>query len=122
MFVDSYPRLVDNLRNFENVLKEKNPEILAHLKKWTVSVESAFMHQYMTLGGQYSSLELFVRIMDIFLVKGEAVVTNLLLKAVETCKKEIIKLKDDGLFKFLKHEIIHKLMSKNKRDINKLLV
>jgi len=121
-FTDGYPKLMANLEVFEAELERKLPNVVEHLRKWGVTLQAVFMHQFMTVMGQNSPIEFFTRVMDVFLVKGEIVIKIALIKAIELCQEEIMSVKDESLFRFLKHDLLYVACNKCDNNLNLMLV
>ena len=119
-FIDNYPRLMETLEIFDRVLKEQIPQIVEHMKTFDVSIQAVFMHQFMTVAGQDSPHEFSIRMMDLFLVKGDLMIVHVLVRTLRACQEEIFARKDESLFRYLKHDMIITAYNKCRNNLNKL--
>jgi len=120
-FKDSCPKLMENVFKFEGMLREEAPDMLEHMEMNGVTVHSAFTHIFMTLACQHTPVEFSVRIIDVFLLKGDDVLFDVLMKVMHVCKKDIMTLRDEKLFGFFKRDIMFVCFEKYKKELNKLL-
>jgi len=120
-FKDACPKLMENIFQFENLLREEQPDVLEHMESSGVTVHSAFTHLFLTLACQNSPVEFSVRIIDVFLLQGDKVLFDVLLKVITVCKKDIMGLRDEKLFQFFKKDIMFVCFEKYKKELNKLL-
>lgn len=119
-FIDEYPRLLATLDIFDKTLNERVPSIVQHMKTYDVSIQAVFMHQFMTVAGQDSPHEFSIRMMDLFLVKGDSTIVEVLIRTLQTCKEEIFAKKDETLFRYLKHDLIITAYNKHRNNINRI--
>jgi len=121
-FIDNYPRLMETLEIFDKTLKDQIPQIVQHMKTYDVSIQAVFMHQFMTVAGQDSPHEFSIRMMDLFLVKGDFMIVHVLVRTLQACQEEIFARKDESLFRYLKHDMIITAYNKYRNNLNKLFV
>jgi len=121
MFVDNCPRLMENLFKFEQLIKEEIPDVFAHMENEAIMVQGCFAGYFLTVCCQTCPVEFSKRIMDVFLLNGEPVIFDVLVKVMMTCKKEILALKGEKLFSFLKSDMMHTCFEKYKRELNRVI-
>src|SRR5690606_37358979 len=119
MFVDNCPRLMDNLFKFEQLIKDEIPDVFAHMENEAIMVHGCFAGYFLTVCSQTCPVEFSKRIMDVFLLNGEPVIFDVLMKVMITCKKDIFALKGEKLFGFLKSDMMHTCFEKYKRELNR---
>ncbi len=120
-FKDSCPKLMENIFKFESMLREEAPDMLEHMEMNGVTCHSAFTHIFLTLACQHSPVEFSVRIIDVFLLKGDEVLFDVMMKVMSVCKKDIMTLRDEKLFGFFKRDIMFVCFEKYKKELNRLL-
>ena len=121
MFIDDCPRLIENLFKLERIIQAELPDVFEHMEKESVAVHGCFAQYFLTVFTASAPLEFSKRIMDVFLVNGEPVIFDVLIRTIANCQEMALKLKCEKLFQFFKNEMMDVCFEKFKRELNLLV-
>lgn len=94
------------MSSIENQVKLRFPELFYHLEENEVEFLACFSHYFLTFFLYDTPLEIGLRIFDLFLLEGERVLAELIIKTLALKEEKILALASQDLFFFLRKMIV----------------
>jgi len=110
VYLEGTPKLLNMLQQLDRLIELRLKDIHLHLAQECVDI-SVFSHFFFTVCVYKFPLELSVRVFDMFLLEGEQVILNLILRMLEFQKDKILKLKYFDLYTYLNNELVYECHS-----------
>lgn len=82
------------LRFLDKRIKEVLPDVYNRIKLFEVSLVSCFSEVYITALLMHSPLELQIKIIDSFLLEGDIILIDIIIRIMKITKLEILDKKD----------------------------
>jgi hypothetical protein len=106
VFKTGTPKLLTMLQSLGRQLKSRLPEVHRHFVEEEVEMMVCFSQYFITIFMYDTPLHMSVRIMDLFLLEGEHVLFNLVLKMVLLKKDAILALSSQDLYAYLRSQLV----------------
>jgi hypothetical protein len=100
------PKLVTMLESLGRQIKQRLPEVHRHFLNEGVELMICFSQYFITLFMYDTPLDMSHRIMDLFLLEGEHVLFNLVLKMILLKKEKILGLAAQDLYTYLRYRLV----------------
>ena len=94
------------MSSIENQVKLRFPELFCHLEENEVEFLACFSHYLLTFFLYDTPLEIGLRIFDLFLLEGERVLAELIIKTLALKEEKILALVSQDLLYFLRKKIV----------------
>lgn len=112
----------DLLNYFTKEMERRIPEIKIKIEEFGLDLQMCFDQAFITILLYYTPLDFSKRIIDIFLLEGESVIFNILIRIMLIKKKKILEYKTpEDLFNYIRKDMIKESFIDYKEDLKLLL-
>lgn len=106
VFKRGTPKLVSMLESLGRQIKKRHPEVHRHFAVEGVEMMVCFSQYFITLFMYDTPFDMAFRIMDLFLLEGEHVLFNLLLKMIMLKKEKILSISGQDIYSYLRSRLV----------------
>lgn len=106
VFKTGTPKLLTMLESLSRQIKHKIPDVHRHFVAEGVEVMVCFAQYFITLFMYDTPLAMSVRIMGLFLLEGEHVLFNLVLKMIVLKRDKILSFTEQDLYAYLRSSLV----------------
>ena len=122
LFIDHTPKLVEYLDILETKIKKDLPEIHQLMENNGFLTYALFSHYFLTLFTYDCPFEFTKRFFDVFLIRDEIILFDVIMKFLESSKKDILNMNAVNSFRFIKYEMMGKGFERYSRELNNILI
>ena len=121
--IDNTPKLFEIFSKFNRKMQIELPDIWKHINNFGLHSEMCFSSYFLTIMSNDCPFDLSKRIMELFLVFGQEILINFLIKVLKLFKIDILKIrKIENCFTFLKVNLMNEFYKRHSRDFQRILV
>jgi len=121
VYMDGTPKLLELLRGLESRLERELPKLHSLLIN-DLCLNACFSQCYLTLLCYNSPLSFAKRVLDMFLLEGESVLTDILMKMLAKAEPEILKKRDmEVIYPFLRNDLVKFCYEQSNKTFSKFV-
>jgi len=113
MFKNGTPKLLTMINKLTKQVKLRHPDLWEHLAKHDLSFLSCFTQYLITVFLYDIPKDISVRVFDLFLLEGERVLYDLLLKMLYVKKARIMQLEGQELYLYLRSRMVKEVFEES---------
>ena len=121
MYIKDMPKFIEIMDKFNAKINMELPEIGLHFKNNDTNIYGLFSHFFLTIFIYGVPFAFAIRVIDMFLIKGEEVVIECLLRIMNIMKKEILERKQEEIYEYIKSNMVNQYYEENKSEAIKKL-
>ena len=107
------PKALSLVKILEKRIESEVPEVFYHMEEQGIDVQMSFDQAFITILLYYTPMNFSKRIIDMFLLIGEKVIIDVLIRMLAICKEEILQRESpEILHSFLKKDLVDYCFSK----------
>lgn len=121
LYADNTPKLVELLDKLENRIKLELPQLYDLFQEYAV-IPACFSQYYLTMMFYNSPLKFAKRVLEVFIVLGHEIISDLIFKMLTLCKEDILKKKEvEDLYPFLRSQLVQLTIEKYEKEFSNLV-
>jgi len=121
LYADNTPKLIVLLEKLETKIQKELPKLYDVFQEHAL-IPACFSQYFLTMMFYNSPLRFAKRVLDMFLIVGEELISDLIFKMLSLCENEILKKKDvEELYPFLRSQLVQFTLDKHQKEFSNLI-
>ena len=122
VLTDGTPKLIECCINLDKMLQKELPEIYQKIEDMGLNVDICFNQYFVTMLVYNTPMPLAMKIIDLFLIRGEAALFEIMIKTLTLFKKDILaERRMEVLFNFLKTDLMQECFKRYRQTLDKVM-